>query len=114
MIGKGEAGIVEGSDKIIVTVTELPVILVSAGESISVEGGTEAEFRGSFNRPAGVTNLRYSWSFGDGTAPEEGDIGDKNIIEASHNYVTFDNSHTLRRSPSRVTARPVLWRRLVR
>ena len=39
MIGKGEAGIVEGSDKIIVTVTELPVILVSAGESISVEGG---------------------------------------------------------------------------
>ena len=44
MIGKGEAGIVEGSDKIIVTVTELPVILVSAGESISVEGGSEAEF----------------------------------------------------------------------
>ena len=87
MIGKGEAGIVEGSDKIIVTVTELPVILVSAGESITVEGGTEAEFRGSFNRPAGVTNLRYSWSFGDGTAPEEGDIGDKNMIEASHNYV---------------------------
>ena len=87
MIGKGEAGIVEGSDKIIVTVTELPVILVSAGESITVEGGTEAEFRGSFNRPAGVTNLRYSWSFGDGTAPVEGDIGDSNIVEASHNYV---------------------------
>ena len=87
MIGKGEAGIVEGSDKIIVTVTELPVILVSAGESITVEGGTEAEFRGSFNRPAEVTNLRYSWSFGDGTAPVEGDIGDSNIVEASHNYV---------------------------
>ena len=87
MVGSGEAGIVEGEDKIIVTVTELPVILVSAGESITVEGGTDAEFRGTFNRPAGVTNMRYRWSFGDGTAPEEGDIGDQNIVETSHKYL---------------------------
>ena len=87
MTGKGEAGIVKGSDKIIVTVTELPVILVSAGESMSVEGGTDAVFRGTLNRPAGVTNLKYRWTFGDGTAPEEGDIGDENVVEVSHNYV---------------------------
>ena len=87
MTGRGEAGIVEGSDKIIVTVTELPVILVSAGESITVEGGMDAVFRGTLNHPAGVTNLKYRWTFGDGTAPEEGDIGEENVVEASHNYV---------------------------
>ena len=87
MIGRGEAGIVEGSDKIIVTVTELPVILVSAGESTTVEGGADAVFRGTLNRPAGVTNLRYRWTFGDGTAPEEGTIGEENVVEVSHNYV---------------------------
>ena len=63
----------------------------------------------------GSTNLRYSWSFGDGTAPEEGDIGDKNIIEASHKYVHLrQQPYVCGRSPSRVTARPVLLRRLVR
>jgi len=87
MVGHGEAGIVEGSDKIIVTVTELPVILVSAGESVTVEGGTEAVFRGTLNRPDGVENLRYRWTFGDGTAPMEGNIGAENVVEVSHSYV---------------------------
>ena len=39
MVGTGEAGVVEGSDKIVVAVTELPVIIVSAGEEITVRGG---------------------------------------------------------------------------
>ena len=87
MTGRGEAGVVEGSDKIIVTVTELPVILVSAGESVTAEGGTDAVFRGTLNRPDGVENLRYRWTFGDGTAPMEGNIGAENVVEVSHSYV---------------------------
>ena len=61
MVGTGEAGVVEGSDKIVVTVTEVPVLLVSAGENITVEAGATARFRGTFTRPVGVTDLRYRW-----------------------------------------------------
>ena len=77
MTGHGEAGIVEGSDTFIATVTELPAIAVFAGEHMVVEEGEEVEFSGSFTRPEGLTNYRYSWEFSDGTeaitgAPEEG------------------------------------------
>ena len=86
MVGTGEAGVVEGSDKIVVTVTEVPVLLVSAGEDVTVEAGATAQLRGTFTRPAGVTNLRYRWSFGDGSAVEEGDLDEENRVETEHRY----------------------------
>ena len=87
MVGTGEAGVVEGSDKIVVTVTEVPVLLVSAGENVTVEAGATARFRGTFTRPAGVANLRYRWDFGDGSAVEEGDLDEENRVETEHKYV---------------------------
>ena len=87
MVGTGEAGVVEGSDKIVVTVTEVPVLLVSAGENVTVEAGATARFRGTFTRPVGVTDLRYRWSFGDGSAVEEGDLDEENRVETEHKYV---------------------------
>ncbi len=77
MTGRGEAGVVEGSDTFIATVTELPAIAVFAGEHMIVDEGEEVEFSGSFTRPEGLTNYRYSWEFSDGTeaimgAPQEG------------------------------------------
>ena len=77
MNGRGEAGVVEGSDTFIATVTELPAITVFAGEHMVVEEGEEVEFSGSFTRPEGLTNYQYSWEFSDGTeamtgVPEEG------------------------------------------
>ena len=77
MTGRGEAGVVEGSDTFIATVTELPAITVFAGEYLFVEEGEEVEFSGSFTRPKGLTNYQYSWEFSDGSeavsgAPEEG------------------------------------------
>jgi hypothetical protein len=86
MVGTGEAGVVEGSDKIVVTVTEVPVLLVSAGENVTVEAGATARFRGTFTRPAGVTDLRYRWSFGDGSAVEEGDLDEESRVETEHKY----------------------------
>ena len=87
MNGRGEAGVVEGSDTFIATVTELPAIMVFAGEHRFVEEGEEVEFSGSFTRPEGLTNYRYSWEFSDGTeavagAPEEG----ATTVTASHVY----------------------------
>lgn len=89
MVGTGKAGAVEGEDKTVVTVTEAPVLIVSAGgELITVEEGAHARFRGTFNRPVGVTNLRYRWAFRDGSAPLEGVLGgDSTTIEVGHTYV---------------------------
>ncbi len=89
MIGSGEAGVVEGSDKTVVTVTDLPVIVVSVGDAITVEEEAEAELRGTFNRPAGVTNMRYQWRFGDGSAVEEGAVGEDNVVITSHRYTVL-------------------------
>ena len=77
MTGRGEAGIVEGSDTFIATVTELPAITVFAGEHRFVEEGEEIELSGSFTRPEGLSNYSYSWEFSDGSeavsgVPEEG------------------------------------------
>ena len=69
MVGTGEAGVVEGSDKAVVSVTELPVLIVSAGEDVTVEERAQARLSGTFNRPAGVTNMRYRWGFGTARPP---------------------------------------------
>ena len=87
MTGTGEAGIVEGTDKLVVTITEVPVLIVSAGEEVTAEAGAAAQFRGTFTRPPGVENLRYRWSFGDGSAPVEGSLGEGNAVEVEHEYV---------------------------
>ncbi len=77
MTGRGEAGIVGGSDTFIATVTELPAITVFAGEHRFVEEGEEVDFSGSFTRPEGLSNYSYRWEFSDGSeavsgVPEEG------------------------------------------
>ena len=85
--GSGEAGLAEGEDTVIVTVTRIPTIEVFAGERIAVEEGEEVEFSGSFTRPAGVSNVQYRWTFGDGTDPVEGELaeGVTNAV-ATHVY----------------------------
>ena len=87
MTGRGEAGAVEGTDKVVVTVTEVPVIDVFAGEGITVEESAESQFRGTFTRPEGVTNMRYRWTFGDGSTPDTGSLEDGNAVEVRHAYV---------------------------
>ena len=87
MTGSGDAGVVEGSDTFIATVTELPAITVFAGDYLIVEEGQEIEFSGSFTRPKGLTDYRYMWEFSDGSeaitgAPEEG----ATTITALHTY----------------------------
>ena len=87
MTGRGEAGIVEGSDTFIATVTELPAITVFAGEHMVVDEGEEVEFSGSFTRPEGLMNYQYSWEFSDGSeavmgTPEEG----ATTVTATHVY----------------------------
>ena len=91
LTGTGESGIVEGEDKITVTVTDLPVIIVSAGDEIRVEEGDEAQLRGTFNRPVGVTNMRYRWDFGDGSAEEDGALDEGNAVETAHRYLHLRN-----------------------
>ena len=89
MTGTGQAGIVEGSDTLIATVTRIPTIEVFAGESRVVEEGDEVEYSGSFTRPEGLWDIQYRWDFGDGSPtvtglPDEGETR----AEALH---TFEN-----------------------
>ncbi len=75
--GTGEGGIAEGSDSLEVTVSEVPIIEVFAGEDQTVEEGDKVEYSASFLRPAELWNFEYQWDFGDGSPtvtgnPEEG------------------------------------------
>ena len=76
LTGTGDAGLVEGNDTLIATVTRVPTIEVFAGESRVVEEGEEVEYSGSFTRPEGLWDIQYRWDFGDGSptvtgTPEE-------------------------------------------
>ncbi len=85
--GTGEAGVAEGKDTILVTVTRVPVIEVFAGTGRTVEEDREVEFVGTFTRPEGLSDLRYRWDFGDGTAPAEGSLPEGvTQARASHLY----------------------------
>lgn len=92
IVGTGKAGLAEGSDTFIATVTRIPVIEVflDAGaiyEDGGVEEGEEVEYSGSFTRPEGLRDLRYKWDFGDGSraitgVPVEGETR----VSAKHIY----------------------------
>ncbi len=87
LTGTGDAGVAEGSDTLIVAVTRVPNIEVFAGESFSVTEGEEFEVSGSFTRPAGLTDVAYSWDFGDGSSPVTGELSDgQTSASATHVY----------------------------
>lgn len=67
--GTGESGAAEGEDVMVVTVNRVPPIEVFAGEDLVVDAGENVTLKGSFTRPDGVQSLRYTWDFGDGSAP---------------------------------------------
>ena len=85
--GTGPAGVVEGSDTLIATVTRVPTIEVFAGESRRVTAGAAVEYRGSFTRPEGLRDIQYQWDFGDGNAPVVG-IPEPGVTNATavHTY----------------------------
>ena len=72
--GTGDSGLVEGKASVIVTISEIPVIEVFSGDHIRVEEDEDANFEGSFTRPEGVSDLKSTWTFGDGSTPVSGDV----------------------------------------
>ena len=72
--GTGDSGVVEGKASVIVSISEIPVIEVFAGDHIRVEEDEEANFEGSFTRPEGVSDLKFTWTFGDGSPAVTGDV----------------------------------------
>ena len=92
LTASGDAGIGEGEDTLVTTVSRLPVIEVFAGENQTVESGSKIEFDASFTRPEGVSDIAYSWNFGDGSAPFEGSIGSDEQggqVDTTHVYRNF-------------------------
>ena len=85
----GESGVAEGEDTLIVSVSEIPVIEVYAGDDISATQNEEVVFTGSFTRPVGLTNVRYNWDFGDGSPVFEGEIPEGTRVAMTHSYADF-------------------------
>ena len=85
--GTGDAGIAEGEDDLTVTITRIPTVEVFAGNRVTVDQGEEVELDGSFTRPVGISDVKYRWTFGDGSDPVEGDVADgvTNVM-AKHTY----------------------------
>ena len=71
------------------TVSRLPVIEVFAGVNQTVEAGSAVDFSASFTRPDGVSDVAYSWNFGDGSAPTESLIGGPTEVKTTHTYQNF-------------------------
>ena len=87
LTGTGDAGVAEGSDTVIVSVSRVPNIEVFAGEAFSVFAGEEFEVSGSFTRPAGLSDVAYSWDFGDGSEPQSSALSEgQTTASATHVY----------------------------
>jgi len=88
--GTGPAGLAEGEDKLVATVSEIPIIEIYAGDNTTAEAGSTVEFRGSFTRPAGLENLTYSWDFGDAFSQDPVPLPEGiTAATASHKYENF-------------------------
>ncbi len=88
--GTGDAGVAETKASVVATVSEIPVITVFAGSTITIEEGEQAEFSGSFTSPEGVSDLKFRWTFGDGSSPVTGDVeSGVTIATAKHQYANY-------------------------
>ena len=96
--GFGDGGLSEGEDTLIATVSRIPNIEVFAGEWVTAEEGETVELSGSFTRPAGMTDMRYTWDFGDGSSPETGSLEEGvTTAVAAHVYTNYrPRSYTAR------------------
>jgi hypothetical protein len=73
-VNNGRAELVEGSDIVEVTISQLPRIEVFAGQSQMVESGETVKLSGSFTRPSELTDVSFTWDFGDGSELVEGTL----------------------------------------
>ena len=90
LTGTGESGLAEGEDTFIATVIKTPEITVFAGESQAVEEDQAVEFNGSFTRPEGLRDFRYSWDFGDGSPAVEGVPAEgETQVTVTHVYANY-------------------------
>ena len=85
--GEGDAGLAEGTDALVASVTKVPVIEAFAGDNRVAEEGDEVEYRGSFTRPEGLRDFQFRWDFGDGTPTVTGNLDETATrVETVHSY----------------------------
>ncbi len=86
--GTGPAGIYEGRDTLIATVTRVPTISVYPDrELIEVDADDEVEFVATFTRPEGLSDFRASWSFGDDSRESIHElISNQTDVRTTHTY----------------------------
>ena len=90
MSGRGEGGIVQGTDSLLVEVKSVPSINLFAGGDRTVEEGVEADYSASFTRPEGLSEFEYQWDFGDGTPTVQGEPAEGSTrVTVPHTYEVY-------------------------
>ena len=85
--GTGKGGIAQGSDSLLVSVSEVPTIEVFAGDNRTVEEGATASYSASFTRPEELWDYQYRWDFGDGSTTVVSDLEEgATLVEIPHSF----------------------------
>ena len=84
--------VARGTANFAINVYELPQLspLIEVLNRLPVRPGDDVVFRASFNEHRNVNDMRYEWSFGDGSEPVTGDVeADETSISVTHSYARY-------------------------
>ena len=84
--------VARGTANFAINVYELPQLspLIEVLNRLPVRPGDDVVFRASFNEHRNVSDMRYEWSFGDGSEPVTGDVeADETSISVTHSYARY-------------------------
>jgi hypothetical protein len=85
--GTGDAGVAEGEDTLTIAVARILPIEAYAGLDRTVKEGELVDFGATFTRPVGLTDFKFKWEFGDGSAPVTGSLPEETTSAiATHVY----------------------------
>lgn len=92
VLASSDNSIARGTANFAINVYELPQLspLMEVLNRLPVRAGDDILFRASFNEHRNVENLRYEWSFGDGSEPVRGEVPvDVTSISVAHTYSRY-------------------------
>ncbi len=85
--GAGDAGVVVGEDSLKVNVERVPIINIATERSITIRTDREVTLTGTATWPENVSDLSYTWQFGDGLQAMAGTIDDAGAeVTVTHRY----------------------------
>ena len=92
VLASSDNSVARGTSNFAINVYELPQLspLIEVLNLQPVRAGDDVVLRASFNEHRNVSDLRYEWSFGDGSEPVAGELDvDVTSIAVTHSYTRY-------------------------